>query len=81
MIKIVAAAVLVSFHFIELSKLGQRWKLPTKPFQCGVCLPVWIAAGLYWVPVWIIDLLIVSFSAPVVYIFFRNLFININRNA
>lgn len=79
MIKVILASVLFSFHFIELGRFGVRWKLPTKPFNCGICLPVWVALGLYWVPEWILDWIIVCFASPIVFVFFSNIFINLNK--
>lgn len=82
MIKVILAAVLFSFYFIELGRFPLKWRLPAKPFGCEVCLPVWVALGLYWVPAWIIEYLIVCMAAPVVYLLLRNFVINLlNRQS
>lgn len=77
MSKIILAAVLFTFYWIEFARIPRKLRLPNKPFMCDVCLPVWVALGFVFVPEGILDIIIVCTAAPVVYLLTRNLIINL----
>lgn len=79
MIKIILTSFLLSFWFIHMSGMARSLRLNFKPFNCDVCLPVWVAIGLYWSPVWIVDMLLTAFAAGVASYFLTNLMLNLRN--
>lgn len=47
---IIITAIIFSYYFIEMARLPKKWKLDFKPFNCMVCLPVWVSLFLYLCP-------------------------------
>ena len=80
MISNIVASILFTFYFIDMGRFHLKWKLPSKPFGCHICLSVWVALALYWSPDWISHMLIVMFAAPVITILFRNLINNLTNH-
>jgi hypothetical protein len=66
MIQVILTAALFTVWWAVLSGIPQNWRWPAKPFQCVICLPVYIAPVLYYVPTEILNVVTVTFAAPVV---------------
>lgn len=77
MIKIILAAIFFSFYFIEQARIPEKAHLEFKPFNCNICLSAWTALALYWAPVWVTDMVLVSFTAGVFAPLFRNFMYNV----
>lgn len=77
-IKIILAAIAFSFYFIEMARIPERIKiLKRKPFNCIVCLPVWIAAILVFLPAIVTNAILAIFMAGVLAPFIRNFLHNL----
>jgi len=79
MIKIILTSFLFSFWFIQMSGMVRSLRLNFKPFNCDVCLPVWVAIGLYWSPVWVVDMLLTAFSSGIASYYLTNLLLNLRN--
>lgn len=77
MIKIILASIFFSFYFIEQARIPVKAHLEFKPFNCNICLSAWTALALYWLPVWVTDMVLVSFTAGVFAPLFRNFMYNV----
>ena len=77
LLKIVIASLFFVFYFIEMARLPERWKVNIKPLNCNMCLSVYVAIILYFVPVWVLNCTLVAFVAGVSAPLFRNLMNNI----
>ena len=74
---IVLASVTLSLWFIHFSGIPALLRLPAKPFRCDVCLPVWVSLGLYWLPSWIPEMLLIAFVSGIIAVPIRNLALNV----
>jgi len=77
LLKIVIASLFSVFYFIDMARLPERWKVNFKPFNCNMCLSVYVAIALYFLPVWVLNGVLVAFIAGVSAPLFRNLMNNI----
>lgn len=77
-IKIITAAVLFAFYFIDMARIPKKLQIDVKPFNCMMCLSAWVAAILFFCPGWAINLVLAVFaagvSAPLVKNFIHNLY-------
>jgi mannose/fructose/N-acetylgalactosamine-specific phosphotransferase system component IIC len=70
-IVIALAAFFTAYYFVNVLQftmaIKRVWKLPPekrlKPFDCVQCLSVWLAIALYFLPIQISSVLLVSFGA------------------
>ena len=76
-LKIVIATLFSVFYIIDMARLPERFKVNFKPFNCNMCLSVYIAIALYFLPVWVLNCVLVAFVAGVSAPLFRNLLNNI----
>lgn len=77
-IKIVIAATFFTFYFIEMARIPDKFTmLKRKPFTCTMCLSVWVAVILFFVPVLVTNLLLVAFLSGVLAPFIRNFLHNL----
>jgi hypothetical protein len=65
------------FYIIDMARLPEKLNVNFKPFNCNMCLSVYIALILYFVPVFILNSVLVAFVAGVSAPLFRNLMNNI----
>jgi len=72
LLKILAAGLL-SFYFIEMARFHKKWKIDFKPFNCLVCMPAWIGLGLYWLPLYITEIIIVMMGAAIFSVLLKTL--------
>lgn len=56
--RIIAAAILAAVYFIELANMPHKLRLNFKPFNCLLCLSTWLALGFYFIPGWVLNMLI-----------------------
>jgi hypothetical protein len=77
LIKIVIATLFMVFYIIDMARLPEKLNVNFKPFNCNMCLSVYIALILYFVPVFILNSVLVAFVAGVSAPLFRNLMVNI----
>jgi len=77
LLKIVIASLLFVFYFIDMARLPERWKVNIKPLNCNMCLSVYVAIILYFVPVMVLNCVLVAFISGVSAPLFRNLMNNI----
>ena len=75
--KIVIASIFFVFYFIDMARLPEKWKINFKPFNCNLCLSVYVAITLYFLPVIVLNCTLVAFVAGVSAPLFRNLMNNI----
>lgn len=76
---IVLASVTFALWFIHFSGIPAKLKLPAKPFRCDVCLPVWLSLGLYWLPSWVPEMILIAFGSGILAVPVRNVVLNIFR--
>ena len=80
MTKIILTAVLGAVYLIHATGLMRR--LPAKPFRCEPCLAFWLALGLSFAPVWVVDAALACLAAGVLAPLASNLLRNLfNRTA
>jgi hypothetical protein len=77
LLKIVIASLFSVFYIIDMARLPLRLKVNFKPFNCNMCLSVYIAIALYFLPVMVLNCVLVAFVAGVSAPLFRNLMNNI----
>ena len=77
LIKVVIASLFFVFYFIDMARLPEKWKLNFKPFSCNMCLSVYVAIILYFVPVMVLNCVLVASVSGVIAPLFRNLMMNI----
>lgn len=75
--KIVIASLFSVFYFIDMARLPERLKINFKPFNCNMCLSVYVAIILYLVPTMVLNCVLVAFVSGVSAPLFRNLMKNI----
>ena len=71
-LKIVIATLFSVFYIIDMARLPERFKVNFKPFNCNMCLSVYIAIALYFLPVMVLNCVLVAFVAGVSAPLFRN---------
>jgi hypothetical protein len=77
LLKIVIASLFFVFYFIDMARLPEKLKVNFKPFNCNMCLSVYVATILYFLPVMVLNCVLVAFVAGVSAPLFRNLMNNI----
>jgi hypothetical protein len=77
LLKIVIASLFSVFYLIDMARLPEKLKVNYKPFNCNMCLSVYIAIALYLLPVVVLNCVLVAFVAGVSAPLFRNLLNNI----
>jgi hypothetical protein len=77
LLKIVIASLFSVFYLIDMARLPEKLKVNFKPFNCNMCLNVYVAIALYFVPVMVLNCVLVAFVAGVSAPLFRNLMVNI----
>jgi hypothetical protein len=77
LLKIVIASLFSVFYLIDMARLPEKLKVNYKPFNCNMCLSVYIAIALYFLPVMVLNCVLVAFVAGVSAPLFRNLMNNI----
>ena len=77
LLKIVIASLFFVFYFIDMARLPEKLKVNFKPFNCNMCLSVYISIALYFLPVMVLNCVLVAFVAGVSAPLFRNLMNNI----
>ena len=77
LLKIVIATLFSVFYIIDMARLPERFNVNFKPFNCNMCLSVYIAIVLYFLPVMVLNCVLVAFVAGVSAPLFRNLMNNI----
>ena len=65
MIKVLIASVVFTLYFVTFARLHIKFKVNFKPLNCEVCLPVYIAAILLFLPEIVSDCVIVVFGSGV----------------
>lgn len=80
-IKIILASVAFTFYFIEMARIPDKIKLlKRKPFNCVMCLSVWTAIALFFLPAIVTNLIVVAFGTGVLAPFIRNFLHNLMFN-
>jgi hypothetical protein len=77
LLKIVIASLFFVFYFIEMARLPEKLKVNFKPFNCNMCLSVYVAIAFYFLPVMVLNCVLVASVAGVSAPLFRNLMNNI----
>jgi len=77
LLKIVIATLFSVFYLIDMARLPEKLKVNFKPFNCNMCLSVYVAIALYLLPVVVLNCVLVAFVAGVSAPLFRNLLNNI----
>jgi hypothetical protein len=77
LLKIVIATLFSVFYIIDMARLPEKIKVNFKPFNCNMCLSVYVAIALYLLPVMVLNCVLVAFVAGVSAPLFRNLMNNI----
>ena len=77
LLKIFIATLFSVFYIIDMARLPERIKLNFKPFNCNMCLSVYVAIALYLMPVIFTNCVLVAFVSGVSAPLFRNLLNNI----
>ena len=77
LLKIVIATLFSVFYIIDMARLPEKLKVNFKPFNCNMCLSVYIAIALYFMPVMVLNCVLVAFVTGVSAPLFRNLLNNI----
>lgn len=73
LIKIIIAAALFSFYFIEMGRFPKKWNINVRPFNCLVCLPAWVSLGLYFLPLIVTEVMIAMFGAAILSVLIKTL--------
>jgi len=77
-IKIILASIAFTFFFIEMARIPDRINIiKRKPFNCMMCLSVWVSLILYFAPVWITNIILTMFGTGVLAPFIRNFLHNL----
>ena len=77
LLKIVIASLFSVFYIIDMARLPERLKVNIRPFNCNMCLSVYVAIALYLMPVIVTNCVLVAFVSGVSAPLFRNLLNNI----
>lgn len=59
------AAVFFAVYFIAFSRLHLKLKLNFKPLNCAMCLAAWSALILYFLPMYVSEIMCVMFGAGI----------------
>lgn len=59
-IRILIASIGFTLWFITFANLPMKLKLWFKPFNCEVCLPVYLTIAMWWMPGIVIDIVSVA---------------------
>lgn len=62
---IIPAALSFALFFVEIHGFHRKWRLNFKPFNCASCLASWLALGLFFLPDWIAQVILVMFGSGV----------------
>ena len=65
MIKVICASVLFTLYFITFARLHIKFKVNIRPFNCELCLPVYVALILLFCPEIVSDWVIVIFFSGI----------------
>jgi len=77
-IKIILASIAFTFFFIEMARIPDKINIiKRKPFNCMMCLSVWVSLILYFAPVWITNIILTMFGTGVLAPFIRNFLHNL----
>lgn len=77
-IKIILASIAFAFYFIEMARIPERLPfLKRKPFNCIICLPVYVSAALVFLPDYVTNAVLAVFAAGVMAPFIRNFLHNL----
>lgn len=76
-IKIIAGAIMFSIYFIEYGRFPLKWKINFKPFNCVMCLSVWVSLWLLFMPDLFVNGFCVVFVAGVLSVPIRNFITNL----
>lgn len=80
LLKTFLATLCIVFYFIEMARIPEKVKLLNrKPFNCSMCLAVYVSVALYFCPIWVINLLLLAFFSGIAAPLFRNFMNNIWR--
>jgi ABC-type thiamin/hydroxymethylpyrimidine transport system permease subunit len=63
---IIVASVSFALFFVEIHRFYYKWKLNFKPFNCASCLASWLALGLYFLPEYVTEIVLVMFGSGVI---------------
>ena len=77
LLKVVIASLFSVFYIIDMARLPERLKINYKPFNCNMCLSVYVAIALYFMPVMVLNCVLVASVSGVSAPLFRNLLKNI----
>ena len=77
LLKVVIASLFSVFYLIDMARLPERLKVNFKPFNCNMCLSVYVAIALYFMPVMVLNCVLVAAVSGVSAPLFRNLLNNI----
>ena len=77
LLKVVIASLFSVFYLIDMARIPERFKLNFKPFSCNMCLSVYVAIALYFMPVMVLNCVLVASVSGVSAPLFRNLLNNI----
>ena len=77
LIKVVIASLFSVFYLIDMARMPERLKVNYKPFNCNMCLSVYVAIALYLLPTIVLNCVLVAFVSGVSAPLFRNLLKNI----
>ena len=75
-IKIIAGSIAFAIYFIEYGRFPAKWRINFKPFNCAMCLSVWVSLWLLFMPNWFVNGFAIVFITGILSIPFRNLIIN-----
>ena len=75
--KIIIGAIAFSIYFIEYGRFPVKWRINFKPFNCVMCLSVWVSLWLLFMPDWLVNGFEIVFITGVLSVPVRNLIINI----
>lgn len=75
--KIIVISILFNFWFIHQSRMPVKLKIDYKPFNCDICLPMYVAAGLYFASESVINFFFVIIISATLSPFIKNFFINL----
>lgn len=76
-IKIIIGSIAFAIYFIEYGRFPLKWRINVKPFNCVMCLSVWVSLWLLFMPEWIVNGFLTMFVAGVLSVPVRNLIINL----
>jgi hypothetical protein len=60
---IIITSILFTFYFITMARIPVRIGINFRPFNCHMCLAVWVAAALYFLPGYVTEIGGIVFAA------------------